>query len=634
MTFRQFAFNNVLRNKRLYIAYLLSSMFTVMVFFTFAIFAFHPAFSDGSINKNVLLGLGVAGAIIYVFSFFFVLYSMSSFLQSRKKEFGLLIMLGASNKQIRLMVFLENILIGFFATVGGILIGLLFAKGILLIAENVLIISETLDFYFPTLAIIVTFSSFLFLFFCISIFVSFVLRTKRLVNLMKGDKQSKGEPKASVMLSVLAALLLITGYITVTLVEGIYVVYAMIPVILVVTLGTYLLFTQLSVYIIRLLKNNTSIFWRKTNMLLFSDLSFRLKDNARTFFMVAIISTVAFSAIGSLFGFQSIINGTKEGNPYSITYSPFLNDGKTLIEEDAKTINAILQEENIDAKMESLELNFFEIAEGNVLIISASDYNRFAALIGEKKLDPDENEAIVVEQTDVGEIVEEGPKASEVLMEASVPLEDGQEIQPIRIVESVVLPSSTNGYYVVNDTVFEQLGSPERKDHRVAWKAEEGQTDQIIEAGRKVNNLEGDLQYKTFNNEYTIYEINKAYGPILFIGLFIGIVFFVSAGSFLYFRLFTDLDEEKRKFQGIAKIGLTQSELQKVVNRQIAILFFSPIVVALVHGTVALTALSRLFNYNLTVESSLVLGSFALIQVIYFLIVRFFYVKQVKKMVF
>ncbi len=170
MTFRQFAFNNVLRNKRLYIAYFLSSMFTVMVFFTFAIFAFHPAFSDGAINQNALFGMLAAGGIIYVFSFFFVLYSMSAFLQSRKKEFGLLMMLGATNKQIRLMVFLENILIGFFATVGGILTGLVFAKAILLVAENVLIISESLNFYFPTLAIVITFISFMFLFylnFCI-----------------------------------------------------------------------------------------------------------------------------------------------------------------------------------------------------------------------------------------------------------------------------------------------------------------------------------------------------------------------------------------------------------------------------------------------------------------------------------
>lgn len=105
MTFRQFAFNNVLRNKRLYAAYFLSSMFTVMVFFTFAIFAFHPVLSGEEMNSSVQKGMNVSAGIIYVFSFFFVLYSMSSFLQSRKKEFGLLMMHGMSMKQIRLMVF-------------------------------------------------------------------------------------------------------------------------------------------------------------------------------------------------------------------------------------------------------------------------------------------------------------------------------------------------------------------------------------------------------------------------------------------------------------------------------------------------------------------------------------------------
>ncbi|WP_153465413.1 FtsX-like permease family protein [Sediminibacillus terrae] len=634
MTFRQFAFNNVLRNKRMYIAYFLSSMFTVMVFFTFAIFAFHPAFSGGSINKNVLVGMAVAGGIIYVFSFFFVLYSMSSFLQSRKKEFGLLIMLGASNRQIRLMVFLENILIGFFATVSGILSGLIFAKVILLIAENVLIISESLDFYFPALAIAVTFVSFIFLFFCISVFVSFVLRTNKLIHLIKGDIQSKGEPKASVMLSIFSALLLTAGYGTALLVKGVFVVYAMIPVVLVVILGTYLLFTQLSVYMIRLLKRNKRIFWRKTNMLLFSDLSFRMKDNARTFFMVAIISTVAFSAIGSLYGFHSYLTkGVKEMNPYTFTYSPFLDDSEATIEEDISRINAILQDETIDAGMETMELNYYDVSEQNdhALIVRASDYNRFANLIKEKELHPAENEAIIVEQS--GAFITQGEKAGVRLMQSSIQLRDGEEIQPVRVVETEIL-TEMNGYYVVQDSAYERLGSPVSSDFSAVWKAKDGQTEQVIEAGRRINDSNDELQHKAFSADYSLFEINRAYGTILFIGLFIGIVFFVSAGSFLYFRLFTDLEEEKRKFSSIAKIGLKESELKKIVNRQIAILFFSPIVVALVHGAVALTALSHLFDYDLTVESSLVLGSFAVIQVIYFFIVRYFYVKQVKRMIF
>src|SRR5690625_1533073 len=183
MTFRKFVFNNVFRNKRLYAAYFLSSLFTVSVFFTFAIFAFHPTLTGEEMSMNVLRGLAVAGGIIYVFSFFFVLYSMSAFLRSRKKEFGILLMHGMSNRQIRWMVFLENMLIGTFATLIGILLGLVFSKLILLIAENVLVIQDELNFYFPTLAMIITFISFVSLFFFISLFIAFILRTKNLITL-------------------------------------------------------------------------------------------------------------------------------------------------------------------------------------------------------------------------------------------------------------------------------------------------------------------------------------------------------------------------------------------------------------------------------------------------------------------
>src|SRR5699024_2509974 len=117
----------------------------------------------------------------------------------------------------------------------------------------------------------------------------------------------------------------------------------------------------------------------------------------------------------------------------------------------------------------------------------------------------------------------------------------------------------------------------------------------------------------------------------MFVGLFIGIVFFVSAGSFLYFRLYTDLDKDKVMYAAVSKIGLTTKELSKVLGRQTAILFFTPIIVAICHGAIALTALSHMFDYNLIKESVLVLGSFLGIQVIYYIIVRYFYIRQIKR---
>ncbi|HLR62110.1 MAG TPA: FtsX-like permease family protein [Lentibacillus sp.] len=629
MTFRQFAINNVIRNKRLYAAYFLSSLFTVMVFFTFAIFAFHPAFFQGAVRGEVLYGMAVAGGIIYVFSFFFVLYSMSSFLQSRKKEFGLLMMQGMSTRQIRMMVFMENMLIGFFATLSGILLGMVFAKAILLIAENVLVIDEALNFYFPLWAILVTFVSFIVLFLLISLFVSFILRTRKLVDLIKADKQSKGEPKASIILSLIAAVLLVVGYGTALYVKGQLVVMAMLPVIIVVTIGTYLLFTQLSVYLIRRLKGNRRIFWRKTNMVLFSDLSFRMKDNARTFFMVAIISTVAFSAIGSLYGFQSYLTGgMKEANPFSFMYTSSDNEENDM-QEAVHVIEETIDEHDIKAKSGKIDMTYYSRNDSEVLITSESNYNRFAEMLGERKVNVSNDEAIVI--GDSNRVLAPSDEKDR-LMDNPVKLADGTVIKPDRLLESSHVLPEMYSYYIVSDAAYQRLPQPDTVETSTAWMADKGQKDKIIQAGEAIFNKIGGYNFVAV--DYTLYQINKVYGPILFIGLFIGIVFFVSAGSFLYFRLYSDLDQDKDKFKSIAKMGLTDKELKKIINRQTALLFFSPIVVALIHGAVALTALSHLFDYNLTGEAASVLGTFAVIQIVYFGIVRYFYTKQIKRAVY
>jgi len=630
MTFRQFIVNNVVRNKRLYAAYFLSSLFTVMVFFTFAIFAFHPTFMDGSLRWEILYGMAIAGGIIYVFSFFFILYSVSSFLQSRKKEFGLLMMQGMSTKQIRFMVFMENMLIGLFATLSGLLLGLVFAKAILLLAENILVIDEALDFYFPWLAILVTFVSFIVLFLFISLFVSFILRTRKLIDLIKADKQSKGEPKASVILAIIAAVLLAAGYATALSVTGMQVIVAMLPVIIVVTIGTYLLFTQLSVYVIRRLKDNKRFFWHKTNMLLFSDLSFRMKDNARTFFMVAIISTVAFSAIGTLYGFQSFLtSGLKEANPFSFTYTTSDQSEENQLQEDVRLIEETLAAYDIEAESGQVDMHYFNQNDSEVLIVKESDYNRFAGLLDEEKVEVADDEAIVI--GDSNQVL--APESEQDrFLEVPVELIDGSTLQPSQFLESSHVLPEMYSYYIVSDGMYEKLPGAAHEQTALVWKAADGQDEALVEAGEAIFEQIGGFNFTPL--DYTLYQINKVYGPVLFIGLFIGIVFFVSAGSFLYFRLYTDLDADKEKFRAIAKMGLTEKEMKKVIHRQTALLFFAPIVVALLHGAVALTALSRFFDYSLVGESVLVLGVFAGIQVVYFIVVRHFYTKQIKRTIY
>lgn len=627
MTFRQFAFNNVLRNKRLYAAYFLSSLFSVMVFFTFAVFAFHPALGQGAVVQSVSIALTTAEGIIFAFAFFYVLYSMGAFLKTRKNEFGLLIMQGMSPVQLRLMVFLENLLIGLFATIGGIGLGLVFAKLILLIAENVLVIGMNLDFYMPVKAIVLTFAAFALLFLFVSFFTAAILRSGKVIDLIKSRKQSKGEPRASKWLSLLVVFLIGGGYATALRAEGMYVVYALVPVVIVVIAGTYFLFTQLSVYIIRRLKEKPSVFWKKTNMLLFSDLSFRMKDNARTFFMVAIVSTVAFSAIGTLYGFKSLLSSAvSEENPYSMSYTLF-DQNKKVERQEVNKINKVLEDKGIEARHEHMLLTYFEV-EGNenpLLIVKVSDFNRFAAMIGQEPAVVSANSAAAIEY--INEMFE-AYESGEELKDLRIPFSSGGSLKPNQVIETHAMPVSRG--LIVPDSVFEQLGKPVQSKPFYAWMSDNS-AQKLVDAGRVLSEeLQNGEQPYFFASDFALYTLNAGYGPTLFVGLFIGMVFFISAGSILYFRLYSDLDDDKEKFKAIAKMGLTEQELKRVLNQQIALLFFSPIVVALIHGIVALTALSNMFYQPFFIECIYVLLIFTAIQIVYFFIVRYFYIKQIK----
>ncbi|WP_405116286.1 ABC transporter permease [Paenibacillus sp. FSL K6-1217] len=624
MTFRQFAFRNVSRNTRLYTAYFLSSMFTVMVFFTFSIFAYHPVLSGGQIHSSAALALSVSKWVIYVFSFFFVLYSMSAFLQSRKREFGLMMMHGMTVRQLRRMIFLENMIVGSGATVSGIGLGVIFAKGILLAGENVLALNKPLQFYFPFKAMGVTLISFLLLFVLISLFISTVLRSGKLITLIQANRQPKPEPKASLLLSLLVVLLLGVSYFLSLRASGLAVVLLLAPVVIMVSVGTYLLFTQLSVYLIRKLKAREGLFWHKTNMLLFSDLSYRMKDNARSFFLVAIISTVSFSAIGALYGFQSMINGTlTQKNPYLFTY--LSADGDSKAQAHVQLIDQSLAQAGIAAEPLSLKINYYKAADSSqtLALVKQSDYNRIAGLMGLTpiRLATGDGTAAIV---DFGL-----SRKGEELLHQQVKLQSGMDIEAEQAVVSSAI-RAVSGYYVVPDERIGTLGQPFKVSRYYAWHGAAGQHG-VQQVGELLTSKLPYDEHATFYAlEYQTSRTNDYFGPVMFIGFFVGIVFFVSAGSFLYFRLYSDLDEDKQKFKAISKLGLSDKELGRILNRQISLLFFAPIVVALVHGAVALTALSHMFQYSIFRESLLVLGLFFFIQVIYFFIVRLFYTRQIR----
>jgi putative ABC transport system permease protein len=602
MNFNQFVVRNTLRNKHLYLAYFLSTLMSVMTFMSFTALAHHPQLAHG-LDSRVALGMNVASVIIYLFSFLFVLYSMDIFIQSRKKEFGLLMIQGMSPKQLKKMVFIENLVIGFFATIAGCIVGLGFSQLIILFSKKAM--NLNFGFYFPIKAAGITFVAFMILFFIISLFIQQRLPKMNVQELLKAGDLGKGIIKFSPIKGIVGIVLILVGYLLAIIARGAFVMFVMVPVIVLVIVGTSLFFNQASVMIIERLKKNPKRFWKKTNMVVFSDLSFRMKDNARAFILVAVISAVAFTSIGALFGVQQLIMSGVDTVSYEFQSS---TDAKTLAPA-AKQLETDLKKENIDAQ--KIETTSYQ-EQGNEYLTEAS-YNTLAKASKQDTVHLNGQAILLHRPANMAEESKSYAKSVTV---------NGKQLAVKEKLDSSVYQSVSNTYVVPDDTDFGTL----QTGLLTVWIPHGATESQLVKIGTAISNSE--TPYITAKTAM-VKMITDVYSPVLFVGVFIGIVFFISAGSFLYFRLYSDLDNDIEKFKMIYKVGLTKKELKKMVSQQVGILFFTPIIVSLLHGVVALTAMYNLFEMGLQSTALIVLGIFLVIQVVYYLFARTFYFRKI-----
>jgi putative ABC transport system permease protein len=668
MTFRQFAFNNVLRNKRIYIGHYLSSTFAVMIFFIYGLLAFHPSMQGrltdvgATMDTFGRIGFQVSQYLTYFFSIFFVLYSVSAFLKKRKIEFGILTVLGLSPRQLNKLIFTENMLIGFASIVTGVGLGIILTKLILLMSATVLAIGNKLPFYFPIKAIWVTALAFSILFLLVSYFISKTVRISELVELIKSKEKPLPEPKSSIWLAVLAVVLTGLGYGAVFYFATVarfsfspmMLLALLITGVALVVIGTYYLFTQLSVYVLKSMKRRPFLYFKKTNLLTLSELTYRMKENAKTFFLVTIISTAAFTAIGVSSAMGDAL--LKEfGSPYAITYEAF--EGDT---EEAAHIAEIEKQLELAAfpythvsptylHMMFRHNDMESDSRFSLQVMRLSNYNEAAQKLGNSvQVLGGDQESFVIQaakvnrdETPLGPSIlyqfedEASDEATEVEVEG-----EWMTLNINKLIENPYLGQQYGPVIVVSDQLYEKLlehsiEQSERTQHGFVinnWQ------DTLAVSKKIADAIHYDI-YSSNNSFYISFlSINwqlmkQVNGILSILTVLVGIVFFVFACSFLYFRLFTDLDKDQEQYRMLSKIGLSFKELNKVVLRQMGLLFFLPMVVAIIHSCVAFAALQKLLrteytSFSVVHSSIIVLGSFLVLQIIYFYVLRRNYLRQ------
>lgn len=649
MTFRSLALKNVKENWRSYSAFFLSSVFSVAIFYIYIAFIQHPDVTSGYIvaASKVNTGMEFCLYIIALFSFIFILYSSTSFLKTRKKEFGLFSLFGMTKRQLRKLVFIENMVIGVLATGVGIAVGILCSKLFFLALGSLLHLKENISFAVPLSAVLITVGIFVGIFFVITLYATLRLGKGQIIDLLHAHKKPKGELKYSIWQVVVGFLCIVGGYgLAATMTIETFIVVAL-PILILVVAGTYFLYSQLSIVFLQLLKKNRSLYYNKSNMLIIGQLGYKIKDNARILFTITILSAVVMTAMGTIYIMQ--LMGKEQASyssSYSIAWSEQKNDNNPVTTEAYVTDVLEKSKHRIEKNVtiEGLLLRNYSLSftnnranygsdeeSGRVLdaiLIPLSTYNQYASKENQIS-DLAENELAAVDLY-LTYIKEHKAKLVGQINGETI------EYEITNMTEETIFNSKAiqyGGTIVVPDELYTK------------WNQQSEDADRIVFHGFEISNWEkalpvveqiqantnGTNERLDMNKIIYYAEYSQSMSLTIFIGLFISLLFFIAAGSLIYFKLFTERDEDIAMFKSLSRIGVTYKEMRKVVITQIGIIFFLPCVVGISHALFAMLALDGVLESSNWLYSFVVFGIYIAMQGIYFLFASRSYLTSIRK---
>jgi len=601
-----------------------------------------PLAPSATVHAGAVNGIIICLIIIAIFTVLFVSYATSIFLKSRGKEFGLLSLFGMTSKQIRRYVFIERNIITALSIATGLLMGILFSKLFFMAMEAFMDIS--LPFYTSLKALLLTVVLFFLLFEIVNLLSLFQIRSKEIVEQLKMQKIPKEIPKFSKFKSLLGLGLLIIGYVTAWIVDGEFVIFAMIPVVLIVVAGTYFIFTQFSILLANKLTNN-KIFYNRTNMVAFSQMRFKLKDTAKVLFLASVLGAITFTATETIFSFF-----TEIPNVIGISNMPQdiaiiqegenLNDNLSIVKAmDILKDYGFVVEEYQRVKLIRVINEKEEYEDGHVsdiLAISNSDYNKLASYMGKEKVQVGEGEVIYnypfrTVYYDEG-IVKNIEFPYEVVT-LNINGETGDFTVKGEVHGSVTtLLNRRSDLIILNDADYNRISKKaEEKDLVIFNGINIDRWKRAYQASLKIQDMLGERYQEMFFSKTIPYrEMKNFYGVALFIGFFVAFLFFIASGSIIYFKLFNEIKQDGIEYNILKKIGITKKEMKGMITKQIAAIFFLPFIVSTIHSLFALKSLSNLLDTKLIANGFIVMAGYFICQGIYFLIIRKIYINKIE----
>ena len=668
LLYPRLAWQNIKGDRRFFAPYFLALLGNVAAFYIMTALAVDPGMSQlhGAMYVQSFCFMGMF--IAAVFSAVFLLYVNGFLMKQRKKALGLYNILGMGKSHIAAVLFFETLFVGGAGIVCGLLTGLLFHKLVTLALYKLLRFAVPFGFAISWDAMARTAILF-------GVLIGLTLlsnlnkvRVSKPIELLYGGQVGEREPRTKWFMTLLGVLTLGAGYyIALRTTNGMEAIAFYFVAVFLVIIGTYCLFTAVSIFVLKALRANKRFYYKTSHFIGVSGMLYRMKQNAVGLANICILSTMVMVMVSgtlSLYlGTQDIVNRQAPSDlTVLVRYDPdeaepfdpaamlrlqegFIRDQGYSVSEDLIYSSFTFTVGRLPDGSYTTENDLVTLGTA-ITTIQVLTQDAYAAATG-VSLGLEAGEVAFGGEEDVltihwGALEGAGSFGRSDLTVA-------QHLEESLSADAAVSDTST---LVVADTaalmeLYENQKEAYGEDSSwMKWQASFSvdATDEELRAVQQAYNqyVRDDAVFggtgKWWSCGWTLRcdveaDAYGLAGGFLFLGIFLGTIFLMATVLIIYYKQISEGYEDKARFEIMQKVGLSREEVRASIRSQVLMVFFLPIAVAAIHILFDFNMVEKLLTlfqvYNTTLTALCTLGTvlvfFLVYGAVYLLTARTYY---------
>lgn len=608
------AAGNIKKNARTYIPYMLTCIITVAMYYIVKSLSQNPGVKEmvggGYLSELMFMG----SHVVALFAVIFLFYTNSFLVKRRKKEFGVFNILGMEKRHLAWVLGWETVYLAIGSLVLGLFLGIVLDKFMFLLVGKIIDVAVPLGFFVSARVIRQTVQVFALIFLGICVNAIRQVHVADPIALLRAGNAGEKEPATRWALA-LAGLAALGGgyYIAITVSDPVASLVLFFVAVVLVVIGTYLLFTAGSIALLKMLRKNKGYYYKTRHFVSVSGMIYRMKQNAVGLANICVLSTMVLVMVSTTTSLMiGIEDAVRERYPADIMVY-FRDDTPEGNQEAIETIRALQRERNLSVKGEmaylylglsaSWEYKYEERYEAEVtsalnsmdelFFITLDDYN---SVMGEQKTLAEGEIMIYSNRTSYDQptfrLFDREYRVAERLEDF---VGNGMYSANISNTHYIVVPDRDTllEIHAAQKELLGENASKIRQVYGFDMDADKEEQYAFYNALTERLNQNG-INAQTEGRAESKVSFISLYGGLFFIGVFLGVLFVMATVLIIYYKQISEGYDDRERFVIMQKVGMSREEVKSAIHSQVVTVFFLPLLVAGIHVTAAFPLISKL----------------------------------------